>query len=370
MPLYPLYALMFADRGLSDAEISALFLLWSLVGIVAEVPAGAVADRFSRRGALAAGGLLQAVGYAVWMALPGFAGYAAGFVAWGIGGALASGSMESLVYDGLTVLGESAAYPRLLGRITAAGLIAQLPAAVGATVLFGLGGYLLVGWASVLCCLATAAMALVLRDVRPTASVDLTEADGELGYFATLKAGIAESLSSPALRGLVLAAGVLEGLDALEEYFALLAQDWGVPTGWVPLVELVIPMVGAAATWWSSHRMTGAVAVRRKTLAVTLGAGAGVLAASQWLSAPMGLAGVAVFYGLYRIVLVVVGSRLQDAITGPARATVSSVAALLSELAAIGIYGLWALDGLAPIAWAVGLMALAMPRLLRPVNRS
>ena len=53
---------MFADNGLSDAEISALFLIWSLVGIVAEVPTGALADRFSRRGALAAGGVLQAVG--------------------------------------------------------------------------------------------------------------------------------------------------------------------------------------------------------------------------------------------------------------------------------------------------------------------
>ena len=33
------------------------------------------------------------------------------------------------------------------------------------------------------------------------------------------------------MRGLVLAAGLLEGLDALEEYFTLLAADWGVPTG-------------------------------------------------------------------------------------------------------------------------------------------
>ena len=73
---------------------------------------------------------------------------------------------------------------------------------------------------------------------------------------------------------------------------------------------------------------------------------------------------------LYRIVLVAVGSRLQDAIDGPARATVSSVAALLSELAAIAIYGLWALDGLAPIALGILLMAVVMPRWLRPFRRS
>ena len=372
MPLYPLYALMFAGSGLSDAQISALFLIWSLVGIIAEVPTGAVADRFSRRGALAAGSGLQAAGYALWIAVPGFAGYAAGFVLWGLGGALASGSMESLVYDGLAVQGATADYPRLLGRITAAGLFAQIPAAVAATVLFALGGYALAGWVSVGCCLATAALALMLHDVRPSDQTAVDSApsdpDDELGYFATLKAGVAEAVSSPAVRGLVLAAGLLEGLDALEEYFTLLAEDWGVPTGWVPLAELVIPLTGAAATWWSTRRMTGTAAIGRRTLAAALGAGAVLLAAAQWLSAPMGLAGVAVFYGLYRIVLVAVGSRLQDAIEGPARATVSSVASLLSELAAIAIYGLWAVDGLAPITALIMLLAVLLPWLVRRRN--
>ena len=138
-----------------------------MVGIVAEVPTGALADRFSRRGALAAGGVLQASGYALWLALPGFAGYAAGFVLWGLGGALTSGSLEALLYDGLKAVGQTRHYSRLLGRITAAGLIAQVPAALAATVLFQLGGYALVGWISVGCCVTAAALALLLRDVRP-----------------------------------------------------------------------------------------------------------------------------------------------------------------------------------------------------------
>ena len=99
--------------------------------------------------------------------LPGFAGYAAGFVLWGLGGALASGSLEALLYDGLKTYGATSHYSRLLGRITAAGLIAQIPAALAATVLFQLGGYALVGWLSVGCCLTAAALAWLLQDVRP-----------------------------------------------------------------------------------------------------------------------------------------------------------------------------------------------------------
>lgn len=45
VPLYPLYALLFLDTGLSAAEISLLFAAWSVTALLTEVPAGALADR-------------------------------------------------------------------------------------------------------------------------------------------------------------------------------------------------------------------------------------------------------------------------------------------------------------------------------------
>ena len=115
IPLYPLYALLFADAGMSDARISGLFLIWSATGIVAEVPAGVLADRFSRRGAVVASGLLQAGGYVLWISAPGFAGFAAGFALWAVGGAFGSGALEALLYDGLAAAGAEDTYPRRSG---------------------------------------------------------------------------------------------------------------------------------------------------------------------------------------------------------------------------------------------------------------
>lgn len=363
MPLYALYAVMFAEHGLSDAQISTLFLVWSSVGILLEVPTGAIADRFSRRGALVWAGLLQAAGYAVWILYPGFAGYAAGFVLWGVGGALASGSLEALVYDGLAVVDATDQFPRLLGRITAAGMIAQLPAAIAATVLFGWGGYWLVGWVSVGCCLVTAGLAMMLRDDRPSESCT-PDAEVELGYFATLRAGVAEAVSRPQVRIMVLVVAVMEGLDALEEYFTLVALDWGVSVEWVPIATIAIPLVGAAGAWWGTRRPSS-VATPARALALTLTLAAALLAFSEWLGNPAGLVGVAAFYGLYRLVLVLVSSRLQDQITGRSRATISSVASLGSEFAAIAVYGLWALGGLTFVAALVLAVAAVLPHAWR-----
>src|SRR3954447_17917777 len=68
VPYYPLYALLFLDTGLSQAQILLLFALWSVTAFVAEVPTGALADHWSRRGSLLLAGCLQAAAFALWTA--------------------------------------------------------------------------------------------------------------------------------------------------------------------------------------------------------------------------------------------------------------------------------------------------------------
>jgi MFS family permease len=356
VPLYPLYALLFDDTGLSDGEISGLFALWSAVGIATEVPSGALADRFGRRNALVVGALLQAVGYVAWTALPGLPGFAVGFVLWGLGGALASGAQEALLHDGLAAVGAAEQYARVQGWVRAAGLLAQVPAAGAATVLFAAGGYPAAGWVSVAACVGTAALASRLPDV----AVDGDDPEDE-SYLATLRAGVTEVARHRAVRGAVLAFGLLYGLDAFEEYFALVARALGVTTVLVPSALLVIPLVGAlgAALGGRANR------VGSWGLAGLLLAGAGALAVAVAVPHPIALAGVALFYGLYRTVLVVADARLQERIEGPARATVTSVANLVAELPAFAVYAAWALGGTTAVTVLVAAVAAALPALLR-----
>jgi hypothetical protein len=336
VPYYPLYALLFLDTGLTEGQISGLFALWSLTGFLAEVPTGALADRWSRRGSLVLAGVLQAGAFALWTAFPEPASFAAGLVVWGIGGALMSGAAEALVYDGLTAVGAGGSYLRVSGWMRAAELLVQVPTALAAAGLFALGGYSLVGWVSVGCCLGAAALAL--RFPEPPRTVE--EGDG------TVRTALAETLRSPVLRIAMLAVGLIGGLDAVEEYFPVLAADRGVPVAAVPFAVLGISLAGGLGAALADRIGRLPEAALPLLLAVAVGC-LGVAAAA---SGPLALAAVAGFYALYLGVLVVAEARLQDRIDSARRATLTSVAALGIELAGLLVFAAWALGGLGAIA--------------------
>lgn len=345
VPLYPLYALLFLDTGLSGGQISALFAVWSITSFVTEVPAGALADRWSRRGVVVLAGVLQAAAFAVWTAAPQLWAFAVGFAVWGVAGALVSGAAEALVYDGLVAVGAGHAYVRVNAWMTSAELVVQVPTAFAASALFALGGYQLVGWGSVVVCLAAAALALRFPEAPRTA--DDEEEDGQ-----PLRHGVVEALRSPALRVLVLAVALIGGLDAVEEYFPVLAGAWGVSTAAVPFAVLVIALAGAAGA---------ALAGRADRLPVgallgLLVAAAGFLAVAAVWARPAALGAVAAFYALYLAVLVVAEARLQDGIASAHRATITSVAGLGIELASLLVFAAWALGG--PVAVAVLVLAV------------
>ncbi len=344
VPLYPLYALLFLDTGLSAADVSLLFAAWSVTAVLTEVPAGALADRWSRRGALVLAGVLEAAAFAVWTVSPQFSGFLAGFVVWGVAGALVSGAVEALVHDGLAEVGAEGSFARVNGWMTSAELLVQVPTAAAAGVLYALGGYALVGWASAAVCLAWAALAL--RFPEPA-----REPDGE-SLLGTLRSGVTQTVRVPALRLTVLAVALVGAVDAVEEYFPVLAGDRGVPTVAVPVVVLGITLAGAlgAALGGRADRLPD------RALSVLLLLAGVLLGAVAVVPGPGALGLVAVAYGLYLAVLVVAEARLQERIASSRRATVTSVAGLVTELAALLVFAAWALGGVV----AVGVLVVAV----------
>src|SRR5690242_17937507 len=171
-----------------------LFAIWSVVSFAFEVPSGALADAWSRRGLYAIGELLTAAGYALWLIWPSFAGFALGFVLWGLGGALGSGTLEALLYDGLDAHGRAGDYAKVSGRAGTVGILAVLAATLLATPAFAAGGYRLVGLISIAMVTLGGLLALRLPDFRGAPD----DAD-DRGYLLLMRSGLRESVSSPAM---------------------------------------------------------------------------------------------------------------------------------------------------------------------------
>ncbi|GAA4805349.1 MFS transporter [Actinomycetospora chlora] len=359
MPLYPLYALLFADHGLSDAAISALFALWSVTTLVLEVPSGAWADVTSRRRMLALSGVLSGAAFALWVLAPSAPAFAVGFVVWGIGIALGSGTLEALVYDALAARDATDRYATLMGRARSGYLASTLVATLLAAPLVEAGGYVLPGLVGTGACLAGAALALTLpeepRPRPPRSSVRDTLTD----WWTTLQDGLAEVSRTALLRRAVLVTALLTGLMAFDEYLPLLAADRGAAPA---TTALVLAGVGVAET--ACVALAGRVARARGAVVGGLLAGAAVaVGAGALLPLGPGFAAIALGWGVLQLVLVVVETRVQDAVDGEARATVTSVSGLGAEAVALGVLAVVGAGSVA-VSLPVLLAALAVPLLI------
>ncbi len=325
-----------------------------------EVPSGVWADAVSRRALLTLAPLLSGAGFGLWVLAPSYETFALGFVLWGAQGALQSGALEALVYEELEHAGAEARYPQLMGRAAALGTIAGGVATALAVPVFGAGGYAALGAVSVLACAAAAAVGATLPEHRPTAAGDDdgdAEASGLRAHVAIVAAGVRELRGSRVLRGAVLLVpAVVTVWGSLDEYLPLLAAEAGAAPQQVALLALVV-YGGVAAGGLLAGRTAR---LRGRGLGLMLGAAAALLAAGALVRAPAGFAAIAVAFALFQAVTIVVDARLQQAIEGRARSTVTSLAGLLTEVATIATFTAYA-AGSAALSHAVlfGLCAAA-----------
>ncbi|GAA2662659.1 hypothetical protein GCM10010400_22240 [Streptomyces aculeolatus] len=404
-----MYALLFADHGLSLWQISSLFAIWSLSSVLLEVPSGAWADAFSRRLLLCAGPLLAAAGFALWVLAPSYWAFAAGFVLWGAKGAFASGALEALLYEESVRAGAGDRYARTLGRGRAAGTLGVMASMAVAAPVFAVGGYAAVGAASVASCLLAAAVATRFPEHRAAAAGAETpqepgpaggeaalegepppggaaggtaadprgehgappgadagpESSGspesgdaesgdpesgypELGWAGTLRAGFAELRADRSVRGAVLLVpAVFAVWGSLDEYTPYLVRESGVADPRVPLYLLLV-WAGVAAGGLLAGRVEERGRAGRTpagVLAALLAGSAVALGAGGLLGTAAGIVLVGVAFGGFQVATVLAEARLQERITGPARATLTSLAGVGTDLGTIAVYGAYGVLG-------------------------
>lgn len=368
--LYPFYAILFADSGLSTAQISTLFIVWSLSGLVFEIPSGVLADAVSRRLLLTAAPVLNATAFGLWVAAPSYLAFALGFVLWGASGALQSGALEALVYEELDRHGAASRYAQVIGRAHAASTIALVLAMALAGPVFAAGGYQAVGVASVLACLVSAGVAVGFPEDRTGRDADLP--GGVRAFGQVLRAGVTEVRTSRRVwTAAIFLIAIAAIWGALDEYVALLAADTGVVTERLPL--LILAVYGGVAV----GGMLGGVArrLRRRVSAALLALAAAALATGALVGHPVGFGLIGVAFCVFQMTEIAADARLQHAIESSSRSTVTSLAGFGTEIATIGVFAVYAVGstvaghGVIFAGWAVVYLVIALAMSRRRISR-
>ncbi len=325
------------EHGLGPGQFAAALLVWSLTGFVLEVPSGALADRVDRRRLLLLSGVLYVGTFVLWLARPTFAGFVVGFVLWGVSTALESGTFEALLHDELTARGHAEDYGRVRSRSEAIAVAVMALAIAAGGPLHAIGGYALAGFTSV--ALATIhCFAIYLLPAAPqTTWVEDDEIDPDAGtYLATLRAGVSEAVRNVAVRRAIAAYVMVIVIVGIDEYVPNLFRD--NETGTTAIAYLLAVMVVAQALGTAAaDRLAHAQWPWLAPAAATAGAAAiGVGALTGGLALPVGMV---VGYGLVTAYMTAMDIRLQDAIVGPSRATVTSVGGVANEIGSLVSFG-------------------------------
>ena len=128
------------ERGLSLTQVGLMEAVFWFTMFIAEVPTGAIADRFGRRISLALGGFLFTIGTFMFVMLEGFLGLALSYVIMAGSMTLYSGSGHALLFDTLRTLGRTREYEKHMGRSEAMMTGALLGAALFGGPMAGLWG--------------------------------------------------------------------------------------------------------------------------------------------------------------------------------------------------------------------------------------
>ncbi len=328
--IYPLYAVMFTDHGLSTAQVAAIMAVWSGTVFVLEIPSGVLADKMSRRHLMALGQISRAMGYALWLFYPSFWGYLTGFLLWGVKSAVTHGTFEAWFYDELKARGEAARYAQCYSHARAISFVAILVASGGASLAILLG-YKFVLAVSVGSGIIAGAFVLTL----PAAPRSEKESEGALPYLKLLKLGLQTAASDPVILRIMIFAGFVAGLiGTLDEFWPIFADMAGAANWGIPLFVGVLSALQGLAAFqaWRTEGWSN-----RTFYLWVIGAGTLLMVAAfgmnLWVLPLIVLGSI-----IDALVKVVFDARLQHAIGSEARATVSSVKGLVIE-----VFGLFSL---------------------------
>ena len=335
--LTPVYAIFVQANGLTDFQLSTMFIVSAIGTIVAQMPIAFITNKIGQRMSMILGQVLKIIAILLWLAVPNYIGFVVGMFLWGVQAGFRSVAFEGLVYDSVYANGMGNDYTRILGRKSTYESIGVALSAFGSLLMFL--GYTWVTWASVVAIVFSIVCLMMLQYTPPK------HIRAKIVPFGKIfRTGVRVCMQTPCLIATMLFALLIGNIPYLDDFLSPIGLQIGIPTEYIGAVSLFLlgcATLGQRFAYKFSkisdnliYWLVAVVGLCYMSFGVTYSIG------SLWL---MGI-GYILFYGIYTLLY----SRLQHMIPSRHRSVVLSLYTTISYLIYIivcGIIGLGSMLG-------------------------
>jgi MFS family permease len=200
-PIWVIY--LQKERGLSLTQITLLDVPFFLLVVLAEVPTGAIADRFGRRVSLMLGSLMFSIAVFVFGIADNYGVILLSYTAWGLALTFQSGADAAILYDSLKAIDREDEFQKINGRlwaVTSGGVLVAI--LIGAPIAAATS-FTLVICGSALISLMAVPLAFSMHEPRAE------RGDERERYLQTVVTGVRDAWNRPSLRYIILFSGLL-----------------------------------------------------------------------------------------------------------------------------------------------------------------
>ena len=223
--LTPVYAIFMLENGLTDLQLSTMFIISSVATILGQMPITFVTNRLGQRWAMIVGQILKIIAILLWLIYPTYMGFVLGMILWGVQAGFRSVAFEGLVYDSVMESGHRREYTRILGRKSTYESIGVALSAFGSLLMFL--GYTWVTWASVFAILLSI-LCLILVPYRP-----IQRKVQKIQFKKMLRTGIKVCFKTPCLMSIMFLTLLVGNVPFLDDFLSPIALQVGIPTEYV-----------------------------------------------------------------------------------------------------------------------------------------
>lgn len=232
--LTPVYAIFMQENGLSDLQLSTMFIISALGTILGQGPITYITNRVGQRWSMIIGQILKAIAILLWLVMPTYAGFVVGMFLWGVQSGFRSVAFEGLVYDSVSEYGKKREYSRILGRKATYESIGTALSAFGSLLMFM--GYEWVTWASVAAILISVVCLLMVPYHKNLASQQMKS----VPMRKLMRTGVKVCLKTPCLLSIMLLTLLAANIPYLDDFLSPIGLQIGIPTEYVGIVPLFL----------------------------------------------------------------------------------------------------------------------------------